>query len=142
MISPPRPRAETDYAIPPGQALLELLQEVEMTQVDLARRTSRPLKTINEIVKGKTAITPETAIQFERVFGMPARFWLSLESNYREDLARIAERRELGQYLDWLKQFPVTELMKYGHIPYTNDKIQQIRELLKFFSVSSPDAWS
>src|SRR5438477_11195797 len=59
----------------PGETLLELLEERGMTQVELGERMGRPLKTINEIIKGKAAITPETAIQLERVFGVPNDFW-------------------------------------------------------------------
>lgn len=66
----------------PGETLLDLLEEREMSQVELAKRMGRPLKTINEIVKGKTAITSETAIQLERALGAPAEFWNQREANY------------------------------------------------------------
>jgi len=65
-----------------------------MTQMELAERSGRPLKTINEIVKGKTAITPETAIQLERVLGIPARFWSNRERHYR-NIWRIRKRRSV-----------------------------------------------
>ena len=78
-----------DYAVPPGEILLETLEERGMTQAELAERTGRKKKTINEIIKGKAPITPETALQFERVFGIPAGFWNNLEQLYRADLARI-----------------------------------------------------
>ena len=55
----------------PGETLLDLIEERGMTQVELAERTGRPLKTINEIINGKAAITSETAIQFERTLGTP-----------------------------------------------------------------------
>ena len=57
----------------------------------------RPLKTINEIIKGKTAITSETALQLERVIGIPANFWLAREARYREYLAKKAARRALEE---------------------------------------------
>jgi plasmid maintenance system antidote protein VapI len=47
------------------------------------------MKIINKIIKGKTAIMPETAIQLERVLGVPASFWNNLERNYQETLARL-----------------------------------------------------
>ncbi len=78
-----------DYAVPPGETLFENLDAIGMSQVELAERTGRPKKTINEIIKGKAAITPETALQFERVLGIPAGFWNNLERNYQETLARI-----------------------------------------------------
>ncbi len=140
-MADPTVRLETDYAIPPGETLLEFLEDRQMAQADLARRMHRPLKTINEIVKGKAAITPETAIQLERVLGMPASFWNNREANYREDLARIAERKDLEGRVEWLRTFPLQDLIKHRLISDTADKVLQLRELLRFLAVSSPDAW-
>ena len=56
-----------DYVFPPGATLMDVLVDLDMTQTDLANRMGRPIKTINEIIKGKTAITPETALQLENV---------------------------------------------------------------------------
>lgn len=73
---------------PPGETLQEMLDERGMSQADLSRLICRPLKTVNEIIKGKCAITPETALQLESVFKVPADFWLTREMNYRLALAR------------------------------------------------------
>src|SRR6478672_9821942 len=72
----------------PGETLSEVLDERGITQSEFAKRLGRPIKTINEIVKGKAAITPETALQFEQVLGTPATFWMNREQQYREWLAR------------------------------------------------------
>lgn len=134
-------RIPTDYAVPPGETLAEVLEERGMTQAEFARRTARPIKTINEIVRGKAAITPTTAIQFERVLGIPASFWNALEANHRDDRARLDERRDLGNHVEWLKQFPLKEMLRHGLIHETRDKVEQVSQLLAFFGVSSPDAW-
>jgi addiction module HigA family antidote len=55
----------------------------------------RPQKTINEIVNGKAAITPQTAIQLERALGISARFWVHAEADWRLFLARV-ERGEVA----------------------------------------------
>ena len=73
-----------DSVSPPGETLYELLEDFGMTQKELAERMNRPEKTINEIVKGKTAITPDTAIQLERVLGTPGHFWIQREAQYQE----------------------------------------------------------
>ena len=86
---------EPNYAVPPGETLRETLEFLGMTQAQLADRTGRPKKTINEIISGKAAITAETALQFERVLGVPASFWSNLERNYQETLARLKEEKEL-----------------------------------------------
>ena len=72
-----------DYVSPPGETLQEVLEERGMSQAELAERTGRPKKTINEIINGKAAITPETALQLERVLGIPASFWNNRERRYR-----------------------------------------------------------
>ena len=61
-----------DLAIPPGEYLAEVIDKLGMSQVDVARRMGRPVQTINEIIKGHKAITPDTALQLEQVTGVPA----------------------------------------------------------------------
>ena len=61
-----------DYAVIPGETVLEVLNSLGISQSELAERSGRPKKTINEIINGKAAITPETALQFERVLGVPS----------------------------------------------------------------------
>jgi HTH-type transcriptional regulator/antitoxin HigA len=86
---------EPDFAIHPGETLLETLESLGMTQKELAERSGRPLKTINEIVQGKAAIIADTALQLERVLGVPASFWNNAQRNYEAQLARNAETEAL-----------------------------------------------
>ena len=130
-----------DYAIPPGVTLLETIRDMGITQSELAQRMGRPKKTINEIIKGKAEITPETAIQLEHVINVPANFWLSLEKNYRLDLARIAEAEELAKQKEWLKSFPLNAMRKYKWIENVKDDIYNIAQMLAFFGVATIDAW-
>jgi addiction module HigA family antidote len=84
-----------DYAIPPGETLLDTIEALDMSPTELAERTGLADQIINEIIMGKPPITPETAPQLEKVLGIPARFWDNLEINYRETIARIAEQDRL-----------------------------------------------
>lgn len=79
-----KPSFAPDYAFPPGDTLLETIEALGLTQKELAARMGRPLKTINEIIKGSTQIMPDTALQLEKVTGVPAAFWNNAEANYRE----------------------------------------------------------
>ncbi len=126
----------------PGITLCDLLLERGMTQAELAERTGRPLKTINEIIKGKAAITSETAIQFERALGTPAEFWSQREANYRAYLARQKELEHLATQKDWLKQFPIKEMKKRGWLQEHGDAIaDQVISILNFFGVATPNQW-
>lgn len=130
-----------DLVSPPGETLLETIEALGMTQIELADRMGRPRKTINEIIKGKTAITPETALQLEHVVGVPARFWTEREQHYREALARAAEEAELEDQREWQQQFPLEEMVERGWIAKYVDAVQQMRALLDFFGVASPQQW-
>jgi addiction module HigA family antidote len=130
-----------DYVSPPGETLLELIEERGMSQADLARRMGRPRKTINEIIKGKTAITTETAIQLERVLGVPARFWNNRQLHFDQYKARTEEEIKLRYRLSWLQKFPIKAMIIRGWIPEVGDDVGQLRELLNFFGTASPDQW-
>jgi len=129
---------QPDYVTPPGHTLLETLDSIGMSQRDLALRTGRPVKTINEIIKGKTAITAETALQFERVLGISAKFWINRERHYRDFVARRDEEETLKKHIPWLSQIPFREMARHGWISRMPEPIQQMRELLNFFGVRSP----
>jgi HTH-type transcriptional regulator / antitoxin HigA len=132
---------QPDYVSAPGETLLEVLETMSMSQVELAKRMGRPSKTINEIIQGKAAITAETALQLEQVLHIPASFWLKRELQYRESLARVAEEQKLENWKEWLNEIPVQMMMQRGWIPSCTDASMQVAQVLKFFGVASPDAW-
>jgi len=98
MSNSPQNEYYPDSVSAPGETLSETLDALGMAQSELARRMGRPVKTINEIIQGKAAITAETALQLEQVLRIPASFWLKLEQQYREFLARLAKESII---LDW-----------------------------------------
>ena len=138
MASEPTSPWRPDWAVPPGDILLEALEERGMSQSELARRTDRPIKTINEIIKGKAAITPETAIQFELVLGISARFWNGLESTFRDHLAREQARQQLEGSTAWLDGFPLKDLFRRKLIPRHSDKADTVSGSCPSFVLAAP----
>lgn len=132
---------EPDYAVPPGETLKETIDSLGMSQSELSKRTGLTVQSINRIFKGKQPILYETANKLELVTGVPAKFWNNLETNYREQLEKINELNEFKKNHAWLKNVPVDELQKRGLISKTSDQNQQLREVLRFFGVSSVSGW-
>ena len=134
-------RIWSDTAIPPGTYLGEELAARDMSQKELAERMGRPPQVINEIIKGKKAITEETALELERVLSTPAQVWANLETNYQMTLARFAENDDLEKQLHWLRRFPVRAMERRSWIDVGETDAEKVRELLMFFGVASFDAW-
>lgn len=130
-----------EYVIPPGETLREFMEIWEMTQRELASRIGLTEQSLIRIFKGKQAITVETANKLELVTSMSAGMWNNLEVQYREQLAKIQEKERFKADLDWLRSIPTKELIKRNVLNDSKDKVELLRETLKFFRVSSIEAW-
>jgi antitoxin HigA-1 len=74
----------------PGQTLLrEFIEPLGMTQAELARALNIPLNRVNELVRGKRGITPETALLLAGYFKNSPEFWMNLQTAY--DLTRTLQ---------------------------------------------------
>ncbi len=77
----------------PGEILREeFLVPLGRTQVALAEHLGIPLQRINEIVRGKRGITPETAWLLAQAFGTTPQFWLNLQTAYDLSVQRPARK--------------------------------------------------
>jgi antitoxin HigA-1 len=81
----------------PGEHLAEFLDEMGISQYRLAHDISVPPRRINEIVKGKRAVTADTALRLGRYFGMSAQFWMNLQDRYELEVAERALAGRLDQ---------------------------------------------
>jgi len=67
----------------PGEMLLEeFVKPLELTQTELARLLDVSYPRLNEIIKGRRSVTPDTALRLSRVLGMSADFWLGLQQDW------------------------------------------------------------
>lgn len=133
---------EPDYAVAPGATLKELLEEKGISQASLAIRSGLSEKTISQIINGVAPVTYETAEKFEMSLGVPANFWNQRELTYRESLERIAATERLKADFAWLDEVPLDVLKKRKYVNDSEfDRAALVRLSLKFFGVSSVDAW-
>ena len=77
----------------PGEMLTEeFLKPLGLTKTALARCLDIPYSRLNNIIKGKSAVTPDTALRLSQVLGMSAGFWLGLQQDW--DLWQAMHRPE------------------------------------------------
>lgn len=123
---------------PPGEFLREELEARGWSQTELAEIIGRPVRLINEVIAGKKAITPETAIQLGDSLGTGPELWMNLESQYQLSKVRstdglIARRAKLYE------RFPVREMIKRGWIEATKSIDVLEQQFLSFFNVENLD---
>jgi len=82
--------------------LEEFLKPLEVSQSQFAVRLGVSFPRLNEIIRGKRGVAPDTALRLERVLGMPADFWLGLQLDWdlwhamrRQDAEAIAKLEPL-----------------------------------------------
>lgn len=67
----------------PGEMLMEeFLTPLGVSQSAFAKAIDVSFPRLNELVKGKRGVTPDTALRLERVLGMPAGFWMNLQTSW------------------------------------------------------------
>jgi len=130
----------SNLPIPPGEYLEEVLEELGMTKEELARRMDRPASKLSSIFRGRKAITADTALQLEKVVGVPAHIWTGLEAEYRLALARQQEEKERKRLKDetpLITRFCYADLARMGAVPRFTKGVDKVLALQKFFGVTS-----
>ncbi len=123
---------------PPGEFLRDELEARGWSQTELAEIMGRPVRLINELIAGKKAITPETAIQLGDSLGTSPELWMNLESQYQLSRVRstdglIARRAKL------YSRFPVREMIKRGWIEASKSIEVLEQQFLAFFGITHID---
>lgn len=134
-----------DWVSPPGDTILDIIEERNWSQAELATRLGYSEKHVSQLVNGKVPLSDETAMRLERVLGSKAGFWLAREAKYREHCARLESERARVGWVEWLDCLPLKALMGAGAIPKTTilakNKPGLVDACLRFFGVASPQEW-
>jgi addiction module HigA family antidote len=78
----------------------EFLIPLGISQNALALKLRVPATRIGEIVKGKRAITPDTALRLARFFGNSPEFWLNLQQMHDLSKARLELKKAIDREID------------------------------------------
>lgn len=122
----------------PGDLLADELVARDWSQTELAEILGRPPRVVNEIIAGKRAITPETAMGLAAALGTSAQFWMNMESSYQLSKAHIADQ-EVSRRAKLYGTFPVKELLKRGWIE-ASENIDVLEQ--RFFQFFDMETWT
>ena len=128
-------RSRSYIATPPGATIKEQLNDRDMSQKEFAARMDMSEKHISKLINGDVQLTPETAVRLEMVLGVPAKFWNHLEATYREKIIKAEAENAMDADVEMAKQFPYSEMAKFGWVPETREAKEKVVNLRKYFEV-------
>lgn len=125
-----------------GDVISDELKEVNMKQIELASLIGTPRSVLNDVIKGKRALTPQMAVLIEKAIGTPADFLLSTQSLYEIDKVRkekqVIERSAMTEIWLVLKEYISIPFFKKNGI-INNDVVKDVKNIFKVFNVSNLD---
>ena len=74
----------------PGELVKACLDELGLSVAEAARGLGITRQQLHNVIAGRSSVTPEMAVRFEKAFGGTADTWLRMQMNY--DLAQIRKR--------------------------------------------------
>ncbi len=124
-------------AFHPGYYLKDIIEEMNVTQEEFAKRLGTTGKHLSDILKGKVKLSNDIAVNLSMMLGTSVDVWLNLQETYTKKVLEI-ERRQLED-----KEAEMAEVLDYKYftdldlVPKARTKVEKAKELLKFFRISS-----
>src|SRR5665213_1148310 len=119
-------------SIPPGDLLRQMLQARGWKQEELALIIGRSITAINNIVTGRSGITPDMASCLAAAFGNDAGDWLQAEAAYRLSLLKM-DTSEIEERAKLFSLAPIRDMQRRGWIEPSDDIEKLKSELAHFF---------
>ncbi len=118
----------------PGWFIQTELDKRSWSQAALAEVLGRPVGAVNEMIKGKRALTPEIAVGLGRAFEQPPELWAHREAAYRLSLVKDAPDDETAKKARLFEAAPIKDLQRRGWISPAAESAAEIEaELTRFF---------
>ena len=130
-----------ELLIHPGETILEMIQDRNISQKELAIRTGFSEKHVSTVINGQKNISAEFAMKLEYALGVSASFWRNLQTNYDLEVVAFNEKHNITdeekQIAKEVKQ--TVETLTNQEIKVNNgvDSVYKIRQLLGVSNLTS-----
>ena len=121
----------------PGEFIEEEMRARNWAQADLAFVLGWDKAQLNRLIKGKTSVTPESALLLADAFDMPAEFFLNLQKMHELGTAKKTDP-SVKTRASWASVFPVREMIGRGWIEETDASLLEL-QMVRFFGKERRD---
>lgn len=125
-------------AFHPGYYIKEMIEDINMTQSEFAKRLGTTDKTVSKLINGEISLSDEIAQKLSSMLGTSVEVWLNMQTTYDAKVSEIEKQKALEEEKEYMKVIDYSYFQKLGVVPLEKTTIQQkIKELQKFLKVSS-----
>jgi HTH-type transcriptional regulator/antitoxin HigA len=132
---------QPDWFSKPGDTLLTLMEQRELTSESLAKKLGCERSVVRGLLSGAVAVDDKLAGALSKHVGGTPAFWRARQIKYVEALARAAEAVPKERGLEWVSQFPHRDIANYGWIAPSAKREELIKTYLAYFGVNTPEEW-
>lgn len=129
----------TDYAVAPGEYLVEWLVENDVSTIDAAIRIGWAEAHVDDLINGRKPVDSATAALLERLTSIPALSWLSYEATYRADLVRLTT--PATSVVPAAPEPLTTRLARLGTSMRENENKVLVAEAVEALHAAEPEPW-
>lgn len=130
---------ENIIAFHPGSYIEDIIEDLNLSQNEFARRMDVSAKTVSKIINGKSRVTNELADKLDRFTGISYDTWIRLQSSYDQKIIEIQETKSLDE------EKRIARLIDFKYfkidLPILPDKkysvLEKVKFLRRFFNISN-----
>lgn len=126
-------------AFHPGSYISDLIDDLDITQREFAKRLNTSPKTISLLVKGNYKVSPQIATSLSQFSGTSIDLWLNLQAKYDSLQEEIKYDTIIEEQFKILDGIQYNKLARMGFVPKTRDKKDKVKQLCRFLKVASLD---
>jgi len=123
-------------AFHPGYYLTDIIEELEMTQDEFAKRLGTTGKTVSLLLNGQTPLTNDLAMKISAMLGISVQTLLNLQKTYDEKKIEIDLAKALDAQIEVVDVIDYTYFVKNRLLPDVKSKLEKIKNLCSFLKVS------
>lgn len=120
----------------PGYYLEEMIEAMEMTQEEFARRIGTSGKTVSLLLNGQSSVTKELAVKLSAVTGVSAETYMNLQKNYDLEIMEMQRQKDLDAQTEIADMIDYSYFTKHNLLPKAGKKTEKVKNLCTYLKVS------
>ncbi len=133
---------QPDWMSAPGATIADILERRKISPDKFAKLMGYSQERVSRLLTGRTAITIDVANLLQKTIGGSVEFWMSRETQYRDDVARLQSEGRPTAAKAWLSELPIQDMIRFGWVEPSEITFEaKVAACLEFFEVPNVTAW-